>query len=90
MKNILIVTSTRDNQGAAYNFIKDINDVKDPTIRKMIESALSNKEFTDYEHAYQVWASSGICGGEYGGYIFNDYPLPKLPLQVDHILTYVF
>lgn len=87
MKNILIVTNTRDNLGSAFSFVKELCQIKNEHIRNMVEHCILNK---NYEHA-DLWASHGMCGSDQG-YIFNEYPLGDidLPLYVEHIVNYVF
>jgi len=86
MKNILIVSTSRDNQGAAFSFIKDIEDIKDPIIKEMISNTICNKEWESVDEKY--WAYGEMCGSNMG-YIFNDYLLPDLPLTIEHIVEYI-
>ena len=39
----------------------------------------------------EMWSDEGMCGSD-GGYIFNNYNLldSDLPLNVEHIINYVF
>ena len=90
MKNILITSTTRENQGTAYSFVKDINDIQDINIRTMVINCIRGIEWESTDHNY--WTVHGMCGSERGGYIFNDYALftKMLPLTIDHIIDYVF
>jgi len=89
MKNILITSTTRDNQGTAYSFIEDINDINDINIKRMISNCILGIEWESIDHKY--WTTSGICGSDLG-YIFNDHALftNMLPLTISHIVNYVF
>ena len=44
MKNILIVTTCRDNQGSAFSFVKNIEDIKEPILKEMIDKCRKNKK----------------------------------------------
>lgn len=88
MKNILISTNTRDNLGTSLSFVKDIDDITDPILKRMVINCISNIPwaFEDY------WVGqSHMCGSDQG-YIFNDFRLltKDLPITIDHIVEYVF
>jgi len=40
MKNILIITTTRDNQGSAVSFVKSIDDIIETDLKEMIKHAI--------------------------------------------------
>tara|TARA_R110000772_G_scaffold43995_5_gene101261 strand:- start:3569 stop:3832 length:264 start_codon:yes stop_codon:yes gene_type:complete len=87
MKNILIITNTRDNLGSSLSFVKDITDITDSVLREMIRNCINGTNWNRSDK----WVSDGMCGSD-GGYIFNDYPLldTNLPIKVEHIVNYVF
>lgn len=88
MKNILITSTCRDNQGTSLSFVKDINDIKDDLHRTMIINCINNIK---WENGYFWSSGDGMCGSE-NGYIFNNYVLfdKMLPITVEHIVDYVF
>lgn len=88
MKNILITSTTRENQGTSLSFVKDINDITDPDLRELVIKCLTVKTWN--KNGY--WVYDGTCGCDNGGYIFNDYVLLKknLPVTVEHIVEYLF
>jgi hypothetical protein len=88
MKNILIITNTRDNLGSAVSFVKDINDIVDVRAREMVAQAIAKTG--DWEDG-DMWYNNDMCGSD-SGYIFNDYALfdTTLPVTVEHIVNYVF
>lgn len=49
MKNILIVSTSRDNLGSAFSFLKDIEDVKDPIVKEIISNAIQKKKWKSVE-----------------------------------------
>jgi len=82
-KNILIITTTRDNTGSCLGFYKDINAI-DPEYRDMIIACIERRDYDEGD----LWSSMyGTCGSE-RGYIFNE--LPKFPITIDHIIDHVF
>lgn len=85
MKNILIITTCRDNQGSHNAFVKDINDIKEDDLRDCVKNTISgiNSEYGD------LWTFNGEMGSE-RGYCFNDYHLREsmLPLTIDHIVNH--
>lgn len=87
MKNILIITNTRDNLGSSLSFVKDITDITDSVLREMIRNCINGTNWNRSDK----WVSDSMCGSD-GGYIFNDYPLldTNLPIKVEHIVNYVF
>ena len=88
IKNILIITNTRDNLGSAVSFIKDIDDIKDMDLKEMVLSCINN---VDYDKN-GLWSSDDMCGSENRGYAFDDFGLStnELPVTIEHIVNYVF
>ena len=84
-KNILVITNTRDNLGSHVALIKDIDDLKDATLKEMILNCLNNIEYENGEY----WSCDYMCGSE-SGYIFNDFTLSDFPVTIEHIVNYVF
>lgn len=90
MKNILIITNTRDNLGSAISFVEDISLINDDNIKNMILNYGSIWKAHSENHG-EMWVEGDMCGSD-GGYIFNDYYLrsDKFPLKIEHIINYVF
>ena len=88
MKNILIITNTRDNLGSHVALIKDIEDIKNPDLKEMVLNSLNS---VDYEKN-GFWSYGDTCGCETLGYAFNDFSLfdKNLPITIEHIVNYVF
>lgn len=86
MKNILIITTTRDNQGSSVSFVESIDDIVEDDLKEMIKHAIL--ETKDWEKD-DLWCVDGMCGSK-RGYVFNDYPVKKLPITVEHIVDYSF
>ncbi len=87
MKNILIITTTRENQGCSVAFVKSIDDIVEEDLREMIKNAIEKKEWGSGD----LWSNYGRCGSD-RGYVFSDYSPEKehYPLTVEHIVEYVF
>ena len=69
MKNILIITTTRDNQGSAVSFVKSIDDIIETDLKEMIKHAILETKNWEKD---DLWSVDGVCGSE-RGYIFNSY-----------------
>jgi len=87
MNNILIITTTRDNQGCSVAFVNSIDDIKEDDLREMIKQAILETKNWQKD---DLWCIDGMCGSD-RGYIFSDYRVyEKLPVTVEHIVEYVF
>lgn len=80
-KNILIVTSNRDDIGSSLSFYKDIQDIE-PEYQDMVIAAIERKNYENDD----LWSSYGDCGSD-RGYIFQGGY--TLPITVEHIVTYI-
>lgn len=91
-KNILIVTTTRDNLGSHIAFIEDINNIQDPEIDNDIKEMIINcLNGTSWEKN-DLWVDGDMCGSD-RGYIFGGNSTlfnNKLPVTIEHIINYVF
>lgn len=84
MKRILIITTTRDNQGSAVSLYDSIEDIEEE-YQDMVRAAITGGRYEKDD----LWASDGICGSD-RGYIFNGATDITFPMTVDHIIDYVF
>lgn len=75
MKNILIVTTSRDDAGPDISFWESIEDI-DPEYQEAVRNAILNNEpISDDEVGF-------------GGYVFNQGHV-NLPITVEHIVEYI-
>lgn len=88
MKNILFITSSRDDSGVGIQFIDDTSNIADPNHKNMIEDVLLGIDQTEC-HTCPYWAheNSGLCGSEQWGYITIGVQ-PTYPITVEHIVNY--
>lgn len=89
LKNVLVVTTCRENGGADFAFFPDLTAWDgDPDVLEMLCAVLLGKEFSKND----LWADKGgdICGSD-RGYIFDGQKFPfDLPCQVFHVINYTF
>lgn len=79
MKNILIITN--GESGCHMAHFKDINDIVDPDLRKMVENNINGVNYS--KDGY--WSDGNYCGAG-GGYVFGDYSIDAFPITVEHII----
>lgn len=84
-KNILIISNSRANLGSGICFVKSTDEIKEDVLREMV---IANIEKKGYWKKQGFWSNEDVCGGTYGGYVFNEYDYPQFPVTIEHIINY--